>query len=65
MRLAWSDSWNIGSLSHPFVYSVASRDPSYEYYGGGRTECYWAEKMFRGWVPDNIGGGHPTRTCTR
>ena len=41
---------------HPFVNSVTSRDPSYEYYGGGRTECYWTEKSFRGWVPDNIGG---------
>ena len=56
MRLAWSNDWNIGSESHPFVNSVASRDPSYEYYGGGRTECYWTEKSFRGWVPDAIGG---------
>ena len=60
IRLAWSDSWNIGSISHPFVNGVVSRDSSYEFYGGGRTECYWSDIDFRGWVPDNIGGWEAT-----
>lgn len=57
MRFPWSDYDNIGSEAHPLINGVASRDPSYENYGGGRVECYWTEKRFRGWVPDSIGGG--------
>lgn len=56
-QVPWSNYWNIGSEAHPFINQVTSRDPSYEYYGGERTECYWTEKRFRGWVPDSIGGG--------
>jgi len=56
-RLAWNNSWNIGSESHPWVNGVVSRDPTYEYNGRGRVECYWTERSFRGWVPDDIGGG--------
>jgi len=56
-RVDWSAYWNIGSESNPFINQVTSRDSSYEYFGGRRTECYWTEKSFRGWVPDSIGGG--------
>ncbi len=56
-RFDWGNSWNIGSQSHPFIDVVTSRDPSYEYYGLGRTESFWTDKRFRGWVPDSIGGG--------
>jgi len=56
-RFAFSDAWNIGSEVHPLINGVTSRDPSYEYYGGGRVECYWTDKPFRGWVPDTVGGG--------
>jgi hypothetical protein len=63
-RVPWSDYWNIGSQAHPFINQVTSRDPSYEYYGQGRTECFWTDKAFRGWVPDNIGGGQSTSYLT-
>jgi len=56
-RFPWSAYWNIGSQNAPLIDCVASRDSSYEYYGGGRTECFWMDKRFRGWVPDSIGGG--------
>jgi len=56
-RFAFADYWNIGSEAHPLINGVTSRDPTYEYYGGGRVECYWTERSFRGWVPDSIGGG--------
>lgn len=56
-RVDASGVWNIGSASDPFYDCVASRDPSYEYFGLGRTECFWTQKDFRGWVPDSIGGG--------
>jgi len=35
---------------------MTSGNPSYEYYGAGRIECYWSGQEFRGWVPDSIGG---------
>ena len=34
-----------------------SANPDYEFYGAGRVECYWTWKLFRGWVPDSVGGG--------
>lgn len=62
-RLDWSNLWNVGSQAHPFMTSVIGRDsiitsrnPSYEYYGAGGQECYWTERDFRGWVPNNLGG---------
>jgi hypothetical protein len=30
--------------------------PPYEYYGGGRLECYWTSQRFRGWIPTTVGG---------
>lgn len=57
-RLVISDAWNIGSRQAPFIDCVASRNPAYEFYGSGRTECFWTVKDFRGWVPDSIGGGY-------
>ncbi len=62
--LPWSNWWNIGSEAYPFINQVTSRDSSYEYYGLGRTECFWTDKPFRGWVPDSIGGGQSTSYLT-
>jgi hypothetical protein len=56
VRLEWSAYWNLGSSSHPRIDCVVSRDPSYEYYGSGRQECFWTGSDFAGWVPDNVGG---------
>jgi hypothetical protein len=56
VRLEWSAYWNIGSHAHPLINCVVSRDPTYEYYGNGRHECFWTGSDFAGWVPDNIGG---------
>jgi hypothetical protein len=51
-------AYNIGSRS---VHTAAqdcwlSQDPTYLYYGSGRTECYWTPKTFRGWIPTSVGG---------
>lgn len=35
---------------------MPSSNPDYQYYGSGRTECYWTSKAFRGWIPPWIGG---------
>jgi len=60
-RLEWSNGWNVGSSANPpstwLVNCVESRNPAYEYYGQGKQECYWDAVPFRGWVPDQIGGG--------
>lgn len=56
-RLFASATRNLGSRDAPFADCVASVNPSYAYYGAGRTECYWTSKSFRGWVPDSVGGG--------
>ncbi len=55
-RLEWSNSFNIGSQTHPLINEVPSRNSSYEYYGSGRTECYWNERHFRGWTPEYVNG---------
>ena len=60
VRLEVPGNGNIGSRSHPFLDCVASGNAWYEYYGDGRQECYWSKAtttVFRGWVPNNIGGG--------
>lgn len=58
-RLPWSNYWNLGSTAHHLngLDCVQSRDPTYEYSGQGRQECYWSVQSFRGWVPNSIGGG--------
>lgn len=50
--------YNIGSrIGHTASQDCwASEDPSYIYYGSGRTECYWTPKTFRGWIPESVGG---------
>lgn len=59
-RVVVSTAYNIGSRAAPFLDCVSSRDPAYEFFGAGRTECFWTSKPFRGWVPDSIGGGDAT-----
>jgi hypothetical protein len=44
-------------LGCPMRDCVVSRNPSYEFYGSGREECYWGPAKFRGWVPLTVGGG--------
>lgn len=56
-RVEVSSYWNIGARNSHSIDCVVSRNPSYEYYGMGRQECYWTARNFRGWVPDSIGGG--------
>ncbi|HWP03686.1 MAG TPA: hypothetical protein VNL96_09535 [Gemmatimonadaceae bacterium] len=64
VRLEWSKWWNVGSnvggASTQLVDCIESRNPSYEYYGSGRLECYWTPIYFRGWVPNEVGGGEAT-----
>lgn len=55
-RLPAGDVYNLGSRSHHTIDCVVSRDPSYIYYGSGRTECAWTYQRFRGWMPTTIGG---------
>ena len=54
----FGQSLNIGSsaVHSPDQDCMPSADPSYEYYGAGRIECYWTDQRFRGWVPDSVGG---------
>jgi len=51
-------SLNLGSRA---VHSsgqdcMASANPSFEWYGSGRLECYWTDQRFRGWVPTYVAG---------
>lgn len=55
-RVEMASYWNVGSRSSHSIDCVASRNPSYEFYGAGRLECYWTTLNFRGWVPDSVGG---------
>ncbi|HET7025322.1 MAG TPA: hypothetical protein VFI39_08980 [Gemmatimonadales bacterium] len=55
-RLPAGYLYNLGSRAHPAIDCVTSRDPSYLYYGSGKTECYWTGGRFRGWIPYTIGG---------
>jgi hypothetical protein len=55
-RLEWNACWNLGSRATPLRNCVPSRDPSYEYYGSGRQECFWTGGNFRGWIPLTVGG---------
>lgn len=48
---------NVGSRQHHLLDCMPSNNPSYEFYGAGRIECYWTLVLFRGWVPDSVGGG--------
>ncbi|HEU5466878.1 MAG TPA: hypothetical protein VFU75_08305 [Gemmatimonadales bacterium] len=61
-RFQVSSTANLGSRSHHTSSQdcMVSNNPSYEYYAGGRVECYWTIKPFRGWVPDSIGGDQST-----
>jgi hypothetical protein len=57
-RLYAGSNVNIGSRA---VHTTAqdcmpSSDPSYQYYGSGRQECYWTTRRFRGWIPMTVGG---------
>jgi hypothetical protein len=57
-RVAAGAYLNIGSRAQTGTSSdcMASSNPLYQYYGSGRTECYWTTKRFRGWIPYSIGG---------
>ena len=57
-RLEWSSLWNLGSrTTHSGDQDCKlSRNPSFEYYGSGRYECYWTGVDFRGWIPTSVGG---------
>jgi hypothetical protein len=59
VRVEYSGQYNIGSRSHRLKDCVVSRNPAWQFYGTGKTECYWSssDPNFRGWYPDNIGGG--------
>lgn len=58
VRVAAGTTLNIGSRAvHAASQDcMASSNPSYLYYGAGRTECYWTDKRFQGWIPDSVGG---------
>lgn len=58
VRLSAAQIYNIGSRSSHTAGQDCwvSQDPSYLYYGSGRTECYWTPKVFRGWIPEYVGG---------
>lgn len=51
---------NLGSRSYHSTGQdcIESSNPSYLYYGSGRTECYWTVKPFQGWIPDSVGGAN-------
>lgn len=55
--VAWS-TLNLGSRgTHSSSQDcMPSSNPSYEYYGSGRLECYWTTQNFRGWIPTTVGG---------
>ena len=57
-RVAASANLNIGSRGvHTAAQDcMASSNPSYQYYGSGRQECYWTNRRFRGWIPTTVGG---------
>lgn len=57
-RVAAGEYLNVGSSTYqPWTPDcVASSNPSYQYYGAGRLECYWSGARFRGWIPDSVGG---------
>jgi hypothetical protein len=57
-RVAAGASLNLGSRSNHSASQdcMPSSNPSYEYYGSGRLECYWTQVRFRGWIPINVGG---------
>jgi hypothetical protein len=48
---------NIGSGWSPFIDCVYAANPAHPYYGSDRDECYWTSRRFRGWFPNDIGGG--------
>lgn len=56
-RVEAGASLNVGSRLHRLLDCMPSSNPLYEYYGAGRSECYWTSRNFRGWVPDSVGGG--------
>jgi hypothetical protein len=58
VRVSVPATANIGSRLHHTSGQDCwiSTNPSYQYYGSGRTECYWTSKQFRGWIPDSVGG---------
>lgn len=49
---------NLGSraVHTPAQDCMESSNPSFTYYGSGKTECYWTTRNFRGWIPFTIGG---------
>lgn len=58
-RVAVGVTLNLGSNAHHGGIGqncVVSLNPSYFYYGSGKTECYWTGARFRGWVPDSVPG---------
>lgn len=55
-RDSYGAIYNIGSDAHRLIDCVTSRNPSYQYFGEARTECYWTSQDFRGWVPARIAG---------
>jgi hypothetical protein len=58
VRVEYSGAYNLGSRSMPLKNCVVSRNPTWQWYGTGKTECYWNDgDVFRAWYPDNIGGG--------
>lgn len=57
-RVEYSGAYNLGSRPARLRDCVQSRNPSWQFYGTGKQECYWrAGDTFRAWYPDNIGGG--------
>ncbi len=57
-RVFVSAATNLGARnSHSSAQdTVVSANPSYQYYGSGKTEAYWTGADFRGWIPLSIGG---------
>ncbi len=57
-RVVSGASLNIGSraMHSSSQDCMQSSNPSYQYYGSGRLECYWTEARFRGWIPTWVGG---------
>jgi hypothetical protein len=57
-RVAAASFLNLGSrANHTSAQDcMPSSNPSYQYYGSGRLECYWTNQPFRGWIPLSVGG---------
>ena len=66
-RVAAGASLDLGSRSHHSVAQncMVSSNPSYQYYGAGRQECYWTSQPFRGWIPTSVGGAEAGPYSTR